>query len=208
MHEMIEIFKQRAEAVSAKVLEIGSLEQAFEYTVDLCVNKEACQLLVSGCEEKLSEKAEDLCDLKASGKIIAAPGLPAQVFDQFKQIAEKNGIDLIGSGLRGHLAGIDIGFTLADGGIADTGSIVLDSSSEDMRLATMVSEIHVAVVRKSSIKTNSFDFEKDMKEMMQSPPNYLAFITGASRTADIERVLTLGVHGPLDLHVMIWEDKE
>ena len=149
-----------------------------------------------------------MCDLKASGKIIAAPGLPAQVFDQFKQIAEKNGIDLIGSGLRGHLAGIDIGFTLADGGIAETGSIVLDSSSEEVRLATMISEIHVAVVRKSSIRPNSFDFEKDMQERMHSAPNYLAFITGASRTADIERVLTLGVHGPLDLHVMLWEDKE
>ena len=208
MDERVDIFKQRAEAVSSKVLEIDSLKQAFEYTVDLCVNKEACQLLVSGCEEGLSEKAEDLCDLKASGKIIAAPGLPDQAFDQFKQIAEKSGIDLIGAGLRGRLAGIDIGFTLADGGIADTGSIVLDSSSEEVRLATMISEIHVAVVRKSSIRPNSFDFEKDMQERMQSPPNYLAFITGASRTADIERVLALGVHGPLDLHVLIWEDKE
>jgi len=208
MHEMIDIFKQRAEGVSAKILEVDSLKRAFEYTVDLCVNKEACQLLVSGCEEMLSEKAEDLCDLKVSGKIIAAPGLSDQLFDQFEQIAEKSGIDLIKSGLRKQVAGIDIGFTIATGGIAETGSIVLDSSSEDVRLATMLSEIHVAVVRKSSIRPNSFDFEKDMKEMMRSAPNYLAFITGASRTADIERVLALGVHGPLELHVILWEDKE
>ena len=113
---------------------------------------------------------------------------------------------MIERGLRDHLEGIDIGFTIADYGIAETGTLVLNSSSEEVRLATMISEIHVAVLAVSRIRETSYDLESELKRFMQSPADYTAFITGASRTADIERVLTLGVHGPLELHILLLED--
>ena len=200
-----ETFKAKAEAVAAVVSEVQTLEQVFDYAVTLCDQKEACRLLVSGCEEHLSEKAEELCEMKHE-KVMAAPGLDEDHFKQLDRLCRDKNIKLIGSDLRENLAGIDIGLTFADYGIAETGTLVINSNSEETRLATMISEFHIAVLPKSGIRETAFELENELREWMQQPPNYTAFITGASRTADIERVLTLGVHGPLQLHILLWED--
>lgn len=201
---LAQTFRIAAEKVSAVVSEVATLDQAFSYTVDLCEHKEVCQLLISGCEAPLSSSADALCDLKQK-KLIAAPMLKEKEAARLETLCDGHGIDFVREGLREHLAGIDIGFAMADFGIAETGTLVIDSCSEDLRLATMISEIHVAVLPKSRIRSTAFDLEAELKEMMGTFPNYCAFITGASRTADIERVLALGVHGPLELHILLME---
>ena len=205
LDEMVTLFRTKAELVSATVNEIETPLQALEYTVDLCDRKEACQLLVSGCEAPLSPKAEELCDTKQQ-KIIAAPALENGLGKDLQRLCDDKGIGLVTEGLRAHLAGIDIGLTFVDYGIAETGTLVLDSSSEDLRLATMISEVHIAVLSKSRLRPDAFAIEKELQDNMRSTPNYTAFITGASRTADIERVLALGVHGPLELHILLLEN--
>ena len=203
--EMITLFRTKAELVSATVVDIESPRQALEYTVDLCDRKEACQLLVSGCDAPLSPKAEELCETKQQ-KVIAAPALTNGLADDLQKLCEDKGIRLVTEGLREHLAGIDIGLTYVDYGIADTGTLVLDSSDEDLRLATMISEVHIGVLPKSRLHPDAFALEEKLQDNMRSTPNYTAFITGASRTADIERVLALGVHGPLELHILLLEN--
>lgn len=198
-------FKQKAELVSAIVTDVETTREAFEYCVDLCARKQACQLLISGCDDSLSPKAEALCDLKQE-KIISAPALPPEQAEVLNELCAARGIRLVTDGLRQHLSGIDIGLTFIDYGIAETGTLVIDSSSEDVRLSTMVSEIHIGILPKSKIRPSAYDLEKELQETMQTAPSYLAFITGASRTADIERVLALGVHGPLELHILLLED--
>ena len=204
--QSIELFKQKAELVSAVVGSISEPKQALEYVVDLCERKEACQLLLSGCAENLSQSGDALCATKQQ-KVIAAPGLEKKQYKELEKLCAAKDFKLIASGMREHLGGVDIGFTYADHAIAETGSLVLYSRSEETRLATMLCEIHVAVLPVSKIKDTAFDLEKIMLDQMKSGPDYLAFITGPSRTADIERVLALGVHGPLELHILLWEDK-
>ncbi|BBO88818.1 LutC/YkgG family protein [Desulfosarcina ovata] len=202
---VVETFIQKAEAVSAKVVRVASPEAAFAYAVDVCATKEACQLLVSGCEAPLSATAEALCETKQE-KIMAAPNLPEVEFGALEKLCREKSIGLIKDDLRSHLAGIDIGFTRADYAIAETGTLVINSKSEALRLATMVSEIHIALLPVSRLRATAFDLTEELKQWMSDPADYTAMITGASRTADIERVLALGVHGPLELHILLWEE--
>ncbi|QGY41751.1 lactate utilization protein [Pseudodesulfovibrio cashew] len=202
---LVEKFIEKAELVSAKVTTLANEDEAMEYVLDLCGKKEACQLLASGCGEAISDEAEALCDAKQK-KVIAAPALKKELYKKLSAKAKKAGFECIDKGMREHLAGIDIGFTAAEYGVADTGTLMVDCPSEELRLATMVSEFHVCMLPKSSIRANTYAVEKMMLTRMRKTPNYMAFITGASRTADIERVLALGVHGPLELHILLLED--
>ncbi|MGO9313501.1 MAG: LUD domain-containing protein, partial [Syntrophobacteraceae bacterium] len=80
---------------------------------------------------------------------------------------------------------------------------VMDSTSEDFRIATMLCETHVAILPGSKIVQDAMSLENELTSAMKAAPRYFAFISGASRTADIERVLTIGVHGPQELHLLI-----
>ena len=202
---LIQAFRAAAEKVSAVVSEVGSMDEALAYAMELCDRKQACELLTAGCQAPFSAAADKLCDQKQR-KLMAAPLLTDEQTQSLAAMCEQRGIGFARTGLRQHLAGIDIGLTMADFGIAETGTLVIDSSSEEVRLATMISEVHVAVLPKDRIRASAFELESDLSRILGASPNYAAFITGASRTADIERVLALGVHGPLELHILVLED--
>lgn len=102
--------------------------------------------------------------------------------------------------------GIDEAVVEADYGIAETGTVVLDSADEKLRLATCLAEKLTVLVEASRIKEKLEDIVDFLEECSEKEHGYLAFISGASRTADIERVLTIGVHGPREMEVIIVED--
>lgn len=205
--ERIDQFTQQAAAVSAIVRPVQDMRAALAHVVQVCIGKQACQVLASGCTLDLSKKAEDLCGLKNPAKIIAAPDLDDEHRTILQGLCAENNIALIKQGLHEHLGGIDVGLSTADYGLAETGSIVQHSDSEDLRLATMISEIHIALLPASRIHATAFDLEDTLAERFSDGDGYLSFITGPSRTADIERVLTLGVHGPLELQILILMDR-
>lgn len=101
-----------------------------------------------------------------------------------------------------------IGITWAALGVAETGSILVHLDEADGRLLTMLPEIHVALLNQDALVDSLEDGllltrYLVLKSHAQGRPSYLSWVTGASRTADIERVLTIGVHGPRELHVFL-----
>lgn len=95
-----------------------------------------------------------------------------------------------------------VGITGALAGIADTGTLALVSSSARPRLASLLPPTHIAILETARLLPHMAAFFAKYPEVTRDASN-LVFITGPSRTADIELTLQRGVHGPKFLHVIL-----
>lgn len=123
-----------------------------------------------------------------------------------KELLSDNGVEVYEGDFRkaGHVP--DAGVTFCNFGMSDTGTVVLESTDEDVRLATTLPEIHFVIVDPATILHDNLAAIEPMMEFHKgSEPRFVAYITGPSRTADIERVLTIGCHGPRELHLLLVE---
>ena len=99
------------------------------------------------------------------------------------------------------------GVTFCNFAMADTGTLVLDSTEEEVRLATTIPEIHFAILDPAKIIADNLAATRPLQQLFGgSEPRFIAYVTGPSRTADIERVLTIGCHGPRELHILLVSD--
>lgn len=96
-----------------------------------------------------------------------------------------------------------IGISQLDWAIADTGSIAQDAGRVAQRLVSTLPPTHLALLPGDAIVP---DLAALLQVLRPEQVSYLALITGPSRTADIERVLTIGVHGPKRL-VIVFVDE-
>jgi L-lactate dehydrogenase complex protein LldG len=90
----------------------------------------------------------------------------------------------------------DLGITEADYLLAETGTLILRSSAEKPRAVSLLPRVHLAIVRPELLRPDLHQVFTEAKDS-----HYLVFITGPSRTSDIELIVTLGVHGPKNLYV-------
>ena len=109
--------------------------------------------------------------------------------------------------LREAISTAGLGLTGADYAVAETGSVVVLPRQGLSRLVSVVPPVHLALVRPQDLVENlddlfllrRLDYHQNGGEM----GSYLNFISGPSRTADIEQTLVIGVHGPREVHLVL-----
>jgi L-lactate dehydrogenase complex protein LldG len=100
----------------------------------------------------------------------------------------------------------DLGISEAQRGIAETGTLVLESDRERNRLVSLVPPVHVAIIESHRIgETLAEALQATHENGEEGLSRAVTFITGPSRTSDIELTLAIGVHGPAELYVIIIE---
>ena len=114
-------------------------------------------------------------------------------------------VDQAGSGFdKNALEACDAGVTVCEALVAQTGSILVSSSSCGGRALSILPHVHVVVATADQLTGTLGDALHMIRERHGGRlPSMLSFITGPSRTGDIERILVLGAHGPKELFLIL-----
>lgn len=104
------------------------------------------------------------------------------------------------------LAGCDVSFTTCEMLIARTGSMVLSSAIAQGRTASVYAPVHVAIAYTRQLVPDVSDALAELKKKYGTDlPSFISFASGPSRTADIEKTLVTGVHGPKEVYCFLVE---
>ena len=177
---MYEQFKTRAEAVSAEVFRFTTRDEALAWLINFLRQEGLADTPQSSA---LWAECSFLDGLDRN-VLLRNPGLKFEV-------------------TRDSAAQARFGISQMEWALADTGSLAQNSTAVEQRLVSSLSTIHIALVPTDGILP---DMPALLSTVRPQECAYLAMITGPSRTADIERVLTIGVHGPERL-VIVFVDE-
>ena len=172
----VERFRQALEAVAGKCFVVRDEAEAAGVLREIAGQRGAHRVAAS--------------DSPLAGRVLGLAALPAEVLEN--SAAE--------------LFDCDLGVTGAQWGVAETGTLVLESDAERHRLASLVPSAHVAVVESRNVRQTLGEVLQAIGERGgRGLSRAVTFITGPSRTSDIELTLAIGVHGPAELYVVIIE---
>src|SRR5262249_12350113 len=98
----------------------------------------------------------------------------------------------------------ELGVTTAQWGVAETGTLVLESAAERHRLISLLPPVHVALLPAGRLLGTLGDALEAVRPARGAPlSRTITFVPRPSRPADIELTLVVGVHGPRELHVLV-----
>ncbi len=173
-HQLLKLFSENAVAAGGEIIAVASMAEAAE-----CVAS------------------------RVRGPVLAPAFATAGRFG-LQATLKDAGVNVVSHDFRKAGDAAEAGLTGVNFAIADTGTLVLESTPEDIRLATTLPPKHFALLDPRKIVADGPAAVPYLRRLHERDArNYIAYITGPSRTADIERVLTIGVHGPKELLVLL-----
>lgn len=101
----------------------------------------------------------------------------------------------------------EVTVTSAFAGVAETGTLMLLSGPEHPTALNFLPETHIVVLPKSRVVGAYEDGIARMRAALGAVPRTINFVTGPSRTGDIEQTIELGAHGPRRLHIVMVDDE-
>ncbi|HXB60168.1 MAG TPA: LUD domain-containing protein [Candidatus Acidoferrales bacterium] len=175
LEPQIELFRKNVEDLKAEFCEY-TLTGASEHVK---------KLATAGHWKKIGTHSGELTDAVASGL-----GLPIVRTDGGYAVND--------------LESCDAGLTECEALIAQTGSVMVSAPSAGGRALSVLPPHHVVLARRSQVVPDLSAALQHVQEKYQGKfPSFLSFISGPSRTGDIERILVLGAHGPKKLTILL-----
>ena len=173
-------FAENAQNASVEIKIVKSYKDAIADILKIAKATDAKMIAGVGADE-CEELADVYVEVNKSFKVYT---------DKFDIVKNKNELD--------------IGITLGEFGVGETGSICVDNYAYEARIASMLPLINIIFMPKNYIVNNMQDAFDVLAKVFWK--GYSGFVTGPSRTSDIERVLTLGVHGQSRVILFAIED--
>jgi L-lactate dehydrogenase complex protein LldG len=184
--QLADTFAGEASGVGASVHRPSSHSDAVETVLQLLHDGAGHELLAwADAELPLAGIGHSI---RQAGFSLLDPSVPAEPEARAARLAE---LGRAAGGVTGVLAGL-----------ADTGTLVVLSGPGRPRLASLLPPVHIALLPVSALFPTMAAFFARHGAAARDHSN-LVFITGPSRSADIEHTLTIGVHGPKSLHIVL-----
>ncbi|OEH86895.1 hypothetical protein BHU72_01125 [Desulfuribacillus stibiiarsenatis] len=180
---LVDKFKNELEALSGIVKISNSPEETFQHLLELLKETNA-KKIISWSDPTL--KAYPIKNLGQYGYELMTSEDSTVAYKLFAKDA-------------------DTGITGAKYAVAETGSIVLEAGIGKERSISLMPNLHIAIVKTSQFVKHTSQVFIDLANS-NALPSSVNFITGPSRSADIEMDLSIGVHGPSKIAVIIEKD--
>lgn len=182
--DLVELFAAQVLATEGVLHRVSTNDEVRRRVAEIAESQESRSFMIWD---------DDEMGVPGIGPVLAAAGLEEM----------SGGVD--GSDRLAHqmgYVGLDLGITSAEAGFAESGTVVVRSGPGRPRMASLIPLVHVVLLPVDRLHRSLAHWARDHASGIQEAAN-VVFITGPSKTGDIEQHINVGVHGPRYVHVLL-----